>query len=88
MEDARSRFRREQAVFDQRRAAWIREGHAGRWAVIHADEVFGIFETSHLAWVEAIDHYQVPGFMVRRITEKDEPVIVSHVCFHAQGTAS
>lgn len=75
-------FREESAEFESRRSAWLAEGKEGRWVVIRGRDVLGLFATAGAAWRAGIDACGGPGFMLRRITREDRPLVVSRVALH------
>jgi len=73
---------REEAVFERERARLVRD-HLGQIAVIHIDEIFGVFPTLFEAETAAYRRFGVNARLVfRPITEKDEPVWVSNVDYN------
>ena len=76
------KFAEELAVFEAHRADWV-PLHRGKWAVIRGNGVLGFYSEYVAAWKAADEEYGEPGFLVKQVTARDEPVIVSHLRFHA-----
>jgi hypothetical protein len=70
---------RENAAFERERARLVRD-HLGEIALIHGDEVVGVFPNASEAIVEGYTRFGINARIVcRPITEKDEPEFVSFV---------
>jgi hypothetical protein len=73
---------REDAAFERERARLVRD-HLGQIAVIHVDEIIGVYPTLFEAETTVLPRYGVNARLVfRLITEKDEPEWVSNVDIH------
>jgi hypothetical protein len=81
----KERFAEELEAFEARRADLL-SGHEREWVVVHKDIVVGPFKTSEEAWREGVDRFGLGTFMLRRVLRpEDEPIIVSHIAFDAEG---
>src|SRR5215831_6545736 len=70
---------REDAAFERERARLVRD-HLGQIAVIHIDEIFGVYPTLFEAETAAYRHFGLNARLIfRQITEVDEPDWVSNV---------
>jgi hypothetical protein len=70
---------RENAAFERERLRLVRD-HLGEIAVIHIDEIYGVFPTLFEAETAAFRRFGINARLVfRPITEKDEPEWVSNV---------
>ena len=70
---------RENAAFERERPRLVPE-HVGKIALIHIDEVVGVFPTLGEAEAEAFRRFGLNARLIfRLITEKDEPEWVSNV---------
>ena len=70
---------RENAAFERERARLARD-HLGQIAVIHIDEIIGVYPTLFEAEKAVLPRYGVNARLVfQLITEKDEPEWVSNV---------
>jgi hypothetical protein len=70
---------REEAAFERERPGLVRD-HLGEIAVIHFDEILGVYPTLFEAETAAYRRFAVNARLIfRLITEKDEPEWVSNV---------
>lgn len=69
---------RENAAFERERERLVRD-HLGKIALIHGDEVVGVFPTADEALLEGYRRFGLARLIGRLITEKDEPEFISHV---------
>jgi hypothetical protein len=63
---------RENAAFERERARLVRD-HLGHIAVIHGDEIVGVYPRLYDAEVDAYGRFGDARLIFRLITEKDEP---------------
>lgn len=70
---------REEATFERERPRLVRD-HLGQIAVIHIDEIFGVYPTLYEAEIAAYRRFGTNARLIfRLITETDEPDWVSNV---------
>lgn len=70
---------REDAAFERERPRLVRD-HLGQIAVVHGDEVVGVYATLFEAETDAYRRFGVHARLVFcLITEKDEPEYIAHV---------
>jgi len=67
---------REEAAFERARASLVPK-HLGGIAVIHGDEIVGVYPNLYEAEVDAYGRFGDVKLVFRLITEKDEPEWVS-----------
>lgn len=72
---AMAELQRERAVFEAGIAEW-RRAHAGRFVLIHGDEVVGFYDSLEAAFGDGTTRFGLDPFFVQRITP-DEEVNVS-----------
>jgi hypothetical protein len=63
---------RENAAFERERARLVRD-HLGQIAVIHGDDIVGVYPRLYEAEVDAYGRFGNARLIFRLITEKDEP---------------
>ena len=68
---------RENTAFERERARLVRD-HLGKVALIHIDEVVGVFPTADEALLEGYRRFGLARLTCRLITEKDEPIFVPY----------
>ena len=68
---------RENAAFERERARLVRD-HLGQIALIHGDEVVGVFPTADEALTEGYRRFGLVRLIGRLITEKDDPIFVPY----------
>src|SRR3974377_271877 len=68
---------REDAAFERERARLVRD-HLGQIALIHGDEVVGVFPTASEAVLEGYRRFGLARLICRPITEKDEDIFVPY----------
>jgi hypothetical protein len=71
-------FSREEAAFERERERLVRD-HLGQIALIHGDEVAGVYPTLFEAEMDGYARFGNARLIFRPITEKDEPEFISHV---------
>src|SRR5947209_4350380 len=69
---------RENAAFEKERARLARD-HLGKIALIHIDEVVGVFDNLDDALIEGHRRFGNARLIFRLITEKDEPEYIANV---------
>jgi hypothetical protein len=69
---------REDAAFERERARLLRE-HPGKIAVLHGDEVVGVFDNANDAILEACRRFGSARLVFRSITEEDETAYIPNV---------
>ncbi len=69
---------RENAAFERERARLVRD-HLGWLAIVRFDEVVGAYKTYDEAIAEAYGRFGFGRFIIRPITEKDEPEFVPYI---------
>jgi hypothetical protein len=87
--DARPDFSREEAAYQRVREQLVRK-HLGEYALIHHDEVVGVFPTFRDAVFEAGRRFKLADTMVREICDSDGSaymphVDINHASFHRLG---
>jgi hypothetical protein len=68
---------RENAAFEKERARLVRD-HLGKIAVIHLDEIVGVYDTLEEAETDVYPRFGMVRLIFRPITEKDEPEFIPH----------
>jgi hypothetical protein len=58
--------------YERERSGWLAQGFAGRYAVIHGEEVVGIFDGLGDALRAGYDRFLNEPFLVREIREHDK----------------
>ncbi|HKI36547.1 MAG TPA: hypothetical protein VKA46_32115 [Gemmataceae bacterium] len=66
---------RENAAFERERARLVRD-HLGKIALIHGDEVVGVFPTASEAVLEGYRRFGLARLICRPITATDEEIFV------------
>ena len=61
--------------FEARRAELLKD-HAGQFAVVKGETLFGTFTTFTEAFEAGVRQYGVTPFMVREITSEDLPILL------------
>ncbi len=69
---------RENAAFERERPRLVRE-HLGKIALLHGDEVAGVFDNVNDALLEGYRRFGHARLIFRPITERDEPEWISNV---------
>jgi hypothetical protein len=69
---------RENAAFERERERLVRD-HLGEIAVIHGDEIVGVYPRLYDAEMDAYGRFGNARLIFRLITEKDEPEFVPYV---------
>src|SRR5262245_34567567 len=69
---------RENAAFERERPRLVRE-HLGQLALIHGDEVVGVYRTYDEAMTDGYERFGLARLICRPITEKDEPEFVPYI---------
>jgi hypothetical protein len=69
---------REDAAFERERARLVPK-HLGHIAVIHGDDIVGVYPTLYEAEVDAYGRFGNARLIFRLITEKDEPEWVANI---------
>jgi hypothetical protein len=69
---------REEATFERERARLVPK-HLGHIAVIHGDDIVGVYPGLYEAEVDAYGRFGNARLVFRLITEKDEPEWVSNI---------
>jgi hypothetical protein len=71
-------FTRENAAYEKERERLIAE-HRGKIALIHEDELVGIFPTADEALLEGYRRFGLVKMMLKQIDDSDSPEVISHV---------
>ena len=69
---------REEAAYERERARLVRD-HLGKIALIHIDEVAGVYDSLFDAEVDGYRRFGNARLIFRLITEKDEPEYIANV---------
>jgi hypothetical protein len=69
---------REDAAFERERQRLVRD-HLGQIALIHGDEVVGVFDNVDAAIAEGVRRFGWARMIFREITATDEPEFIPHV---------
>jgi hypothetical protein len=69
---------REDAAFERERTRLARD-HLGKIALIHGDEVGGVFDNANNAVIEGCRRFGWARLVCRTITERDEPAYIANV---------
>ena len=69
---------RENAAFERERERLVRD-HPGKIALIHEDQVAGVFANVDDALVEGYRRFGMARMIFREITVADEPEFITHV---------
>jgi hypothetical protein len=67
---------RELAVFDTKRAEWIKQGHSGKWVVIKEDNILGLYPDVRSGYSAGVKVYGSVPFLVKEIKDKDDIAII------------
>jgi hypothetical protein len=70
---------REQATYEREKARLLAEGEAGRFAVIHGDEVASVWDTYRDASQAAHERFPLGTFMIKQIQEIERPGFISRL---------
>jgi hypothetical protein len=76
--DASADFSREETAYQRQRDQLVRE-HLGEYALIHRDQVVGVFPTFRDAVFEAGRRFKLDETMVREICDSESPAYMPHV---------
>ena len=71
-------FSREEAAYQREQDRLVRD-HLGAYALIHGDEVIGVFASFHDAVIEGGRRFEPSEIMVCEITDPDTAAYVAHV---------
>jgi hypothetical protein len=71
-------FAREEAAYERERERLIRE-HVGKVALIHGDEVVGVFATADEAILEGFHRFGTDRTVVKEIRDPDGPDFISMI---------
>jgi hypothetical protein len=71
-------FSREHAAFRRELPRLLRE-HPGKFALVHGDEVVGVFDNPNDAMVEGFQRFDLVRTVIRPIAEPEEPIYMPHV---------
>jgi hypothetical protein len=69
---------REDAAFDRELPRLLRE-HRGKVALVHGDEVVGVFKDANEAILEGCQRFGLARLVCYLITEPEEPAYMPHV---------
>jgi hypothetical protein len=69
---------RENAAYERERQRLVRD-HLGKIALLHGDEVVGVFANVDLALLEGYRRFGLARMVCREITASEEPEFVPHV---------
>ena len=69
-------LRDEIALFNLRRSEWLKAGKLGLWVAIKGDDVRSFFPDMAEAYAAGASAFGSGPFLVREISEKDEPIIL------------
>ncbi len=74
----------ERSVYEQRLAEWLAAGFAGRWVVIHGQDVVGFFDDLDAAAGAGYEQFGVNElFLVRQVAQQQAPIHASRRAVHA-----
>jgi hypothetical protein len=76
--DWRPDFSREEDAFLRERERLVRD-HGGEYALVHHNEVVGVFSTFREAVLEAGRRFELGEIMVRDISDPEGPAQIPHV---------
>jgi hypothetical protein len=71
-------FTREEAAYEKERERLLRE-HRGKIALVHEDEVVGVFATADEALLEGYRRFGLVKMVLKEIRDEDVPEYVAHV---------
>jgi hypothetical protein len=71
-------FSREEAAYQRERDRLVRD-HLGEYALIHGDQVVGVFPSFHDAVIEGGRRFDLSKIMVCEITHPEPAAFISHV---------
>jgi hypothetical protein len=63
----------EMATFRREVPKLLAEGHAGSFALVHGDQVVGLFPSVEAAVVAGDDRFEFDPFLVREVTDNEQP---------------
>jgi hypothetical protein len=69
---------REKAAFERERARLVRD-HLGKVAVIHGDDIVGVYDNANDAALDVLPRLGMVRLLFFEITERDEPVHIANV---------
>jgi hypothetical protein len=69
---------REHAAFERERARLLRD-HPGKVALVHDDDVVGVFDNANDAMIEGYRRFGLGRMVIRTITEPEEPAYMPNV---------
>lgn len=64
---------REQATYEREKARLLAEGEAGRFAVIHGDEVASVWDTYRDASQAGAERFGLGTYMIKQILQVERP---------------
>ena len=62
----------ETAYFNAHRTEWVEGGKQGKWAVVHAQELLGFFDTVVEGYRAGFERWGHDPFLVAEVTPADE----------------
>lgn len=65
----------EMATYEAKRAALL-EKHAGRYVLIHGDEIVGMWDAEAEAFEEGYRRFLFEPFLIHRIVAEEKPIFV------------
>jgi hypothetical protein len=71
-------FTRENAAYEKERERLLRE-HRGKIALVHQDELVGVFATAGEAMLEGYRRFGLTKMMLKEICDSNSPDYVGHV---------
>lgn len=80
-------FERERETLAEQAPAWREAGYTGKWFVLSGERSLGPFGTGRAAWAAGASEFG-NEFMLERLRPSDEPLIVSHMCFHQDAASN
>ena len=69
-------LKKELEWFDKHRAELLKE-HRGKWAVVHNQDLFGVFDSFSEAASKGVEGTGSEKLLVMQVLEKDEPIDLS-----------
>jgi hypothetical protein len=78
VESAGPDFSREEAAYQRERDRLIRD-HLGEYALVHGDQVVGVFASFHDAVLEGGRQFELSEIMIREIADPEPAAYMPHV---------
>ena len=80
MNRRKPKFRAELATYRAHRAAWIAAGWDRKWVAVKGPEYIGPYDVPGDSWRAAMEKWGAPGFLMRRVTRDEGPILMSPFC--------